>query len=204
MKKLLTMLGSIALIATTSAAVVACGGKNPPQSSEKQPSENSNTPTDESKKDDKKGKDEKQTEPNFSDIEKEVFNFEPDENNIIPQAKIKKELAEKIKVSESHLQELKVDYEKNTISVLVTKYNKTLNLKFTKILDLGEIQAENKNNTSVVSQAKVKDALVKKLKTTPDKLQELKVNYDKNTGTVKGPKSSNPIEFKFTVKKAEK
>ncbi|WFQ95591.1 lipoprotein [Mycoplasma feriruminatoris] len=201
MKKLLTILGSVGLIATTSAAVVACGDRTSKTSEPKKEEENR---TEESKKDkEEKGKEEKETEPDFSNIEKEIFNFEPDENNIIPQLKIKEELAKKLNVVPSDLQELKVDYEKNTISVFIPKFKKTLNLKFTKILDLGQIETEKRNNVSVVSQTKIKDALAKRLKTDSSKLQGLTVDYEKNTGNVRGPKSSNPIEFKFTVKETK-
>ncbi|MDP4040870.1 lipoprotein [Mycoplasma mycoides] len=207
MKKLLTILGSVGLVATTSATVIACGDKSqqkaPDKKEENKPAgEKKEEKTEESKKEEENKEETKQ--PNFSSVENQVFsNFEPDENNIIPQTKIKEELAKKLDVSQPELQELKVDYEKKTGSVFLPKHNKTLNFKFSTYLELGELQAEKKNNFSVVSQTKIKEELAKKLKTDSSKLQELKVDYEKNTGTVKGPKSSNPIEFRFSVKEAK-
>ncbi|QVK05999.1 lipoprotein [Mycoplasma mycoides] len=207
MKKLLTILGSVGLVATTSAAVIACGDKSQQKAPDKQEEtkpadEKKEEKTEEPKKEEEKKEETKQ--PNFSSVENQVFsNFEPDENNIIPQTKIKEELAKKLGVSQPELQELKVDYEKKTGSVFLPKHNKTLNFKFSTYLELGELQAEKKNNFSVVSQTKIKEELAKKLKTDSSKLQELKVDYEKNTGTVKGPKSSNPIEFRFSVKEAK-
>ncbi|UZK64304.1 lipoprotein [Mycoplasma mycoides subsp. capri] len=203
MKKLLTILGSVGLVVTTSAAVIACGDKSQQKAPDKkEETKPANQKKEEAKKEEEKKEETKQ--PNFSSVENQVFsNFEPDENNIIPQTKIKEELAKKLNVSQPELQELKIDYEKKTGSVFLPKHNKTLNFKFSTYLELGELQAEKKNNFSVVSQTRIKEELAKKLKTDSSKLQELKVDYEKNTGTIKGPKSSNPIEFRFSVKEAK-
>ncbi|ADK69040.1 hypothetical protein V2P57_05225 [Mycoplasma mycoides subsp. mycoides] len=46
----------------------------------------------------------------FSDVEnKTLGNFEPNNKNIVPQGDIKKELAKKLNVNESDLQELKTN-----------------------------------------------------------------------------------------------
>nr|VZK65732.1 hypothetical protein MF5292_00911 [Mycoplasma feriruminatoris]VZR75873.1 hypothetical protein MF5294_00907 [Mycoplasma feriruminatoris]VZR98684.1 hypothetical protein MF5293_00905 [Mycoplasma feriruminatoris] len=197
MKKLLTMLGSIALIATTSAAVVACGGKNPSQSSEKQPSENSNTPTDESKKDDEKGKDE--TKPDFSKVEKQVIgNFPPNDKKTVPQSDIKKKLADILKVQPSELTDLDVNYETNSGKVTLPKFNKTLEFKFTTMYELGEFELKN----GAVPQLEIKKKIADILKVQPSELTDLNVNYETNTGTVKTKKDSSKfIEFKFSIKK---
>ncbi|WFQ92238.1 hypothetical protein MFERI14815_00856 [Mycoplasma feriruminatoris] len=199
MKKLLTMLGSIALIATTSAAVVACGGKNPPQSSEKQPSENSNTPTDESKKDDEKGK------LDISKVEdKNIGNFQPDSKKTIPQKEIKKKLAELLSTHESNLSNLDVDYTTNKGKVtLPVLNNKTLNFTFTSILDLGQFEFKNK----VVSVAEIKKKISDLLKIESKYLYELEVDSVNNSGTVKSSKPdtfSGKFEFKFSVKETMK
>ncbi|WP_347938327.1 lipoprotein [Mycoplasma feriruminatoris] len=199
MKKLLTMLGSIALIATTSAAVVACGGKNPSQSSEKQPSENSNTPTDESKKDDEKGK------LDISKVEdKNIGNFQPNSKKTIPQKEIKKKLAELLSTHESNLSNLDVDYTTNKGKVTLPGLNnKTLNFTFTSILDLGQFEFKNK----VVSVAEIKKKISDLLKIESKYLYELEVDSVNNSGTVKSSKPdtfSGKFEFKFSVKETMK
>ncbi|CBW54638.1 Hypothetical protein, predicted lipoprotein [Mycoplasma mycoides subsp. capri LC str. 95010] len=200
MKKLLTILGSVGLIATTSAAVIACGDKTQQKAPDKK---DENKPAEEKKeeKTEETKKEEDKTQPDFSTIENKVLaNFEPNENNIVEQSKIKKELVEKLKVKESELQSLEIDYEKKTGSVVIPKFSKKLDFKFTTIYDLGEIESENKNGTAVTSQLKIKEALAKKLKTETKNIQGLNVNYNNNTGTAYGPKSSNLLEFKFSVK----
>ncbi|WP_434343587.1 lipoprotein [Mycoplasma sp. 06067-C1-B144P-99-0482-3] len=207
MKKLLTILGSVGMIATTSAAVIACGDKTSKKTPDTKPTEEKKeeekekteeTKKEESKKEEKKEED---IEHKFSEVNGKLLgNFEPNENNIVEQSKIKKELVGKLKVKESELQSLEVDYEKKAGSVVILKFSKKLDFKFTTIYDLGEIESENKNGTTVTSQLKIKEALAKKLKTETKNIQGLNVNYNNNTGTAYGPKSSNLLEFKFSVK----
>ncbi|WP_322555817.1 lipoprotein [Mycoplasma mycoides] len=74
MKKLLTILGSVGLIATTSAAVIACGDRTPNIKQKEEKTKPSETP----KKEDSKKEEMKQEEfqPKFSDVEnKTLGNF---------------------------------------------------------------------------------------------------------------------------------
>ncbi|ACU78934.1 lipoprotein [Mycoplasma mycoides] len=141
MKKLLTILGSVGLVATTSAAVIACGDRTPQKSSDIKSVEQ---PRKEEKKlVENNGKEEK-NKPDFSSVEGKLLgNFEPDKNNMIPQANIKKAIAEKLDISEVDLQDLNVNYEDKKGEVTLLRFdNKKLEFTFTSYLDLGKIKIE--------------------------------------------------------------
>ncbi|WFQ96408.1 lipoprotein (VlcI) [Mycoplasma feriruminatoris] len=196
MKKLLTILGSVGLIATTSAAVVACGDRTQETSKPKKEEENK---TEESKKD----KEEKIEESSLdlSKVENQnIGNFSPINNKAVPQGNIKKKLAELLKVKESELTDLNVNYENNTGKVTLPKFSKTIEFKFTTMYELGEFQLKNK----AVPQGNIKKKLAELLKVKESELTDLNVNYENNTGTVKTKDSSKPIAFKFSVKEESK
>ncbi|PTD31264.1 lipoprotein [Mycoplasma leachii] len=192
MKKLLTILGSVGLVATTSAAVIACGDK----SQQKAPADNKdNNTTEESKKEEK---DEKKKEPDYSKVDKQsIGNFQPNSKNSIQQGDIKKKLSSLLGVHESELSKLNVDYTKNSGEVTVTKFNKTLTFTFTSLLELGEF--EFKNNT--VSLGDIKKKISNILKIDEKYLYELKADGTKNLGSVKSSVFLGTMEFKFTEKK---
>ncbi|QVK06827.1 lipoprotein [Mycoplasma mycoides] len=191
MKKLLTILGSVGLVATTSAAVIACGDKN----QQKAPDKKEETkPADEKKEE----KDEKRKEPDYSKVDKQsIGNFQPNNKNSVQQGDIKKKLSSLLGVHESELSKLNVDYTKNSGEVTVTKFNKTLTFTFTSLLELGEF--EFKNNT--VSLGDIKKKISSILKIDEKYLYELKVDATKNIGSVKSSVFLGTMEFKFTEKK---
>ncbi|UZK64300.1 lipoprotein [Mycoplasma mycoides subsp. capri] len=200
MKKLLTILGSVGLVVTTSAAVIACGDKTPQKApdtkSDEKPRKDEEKPAEESKKDE-----EKKEEADFSKVEgKNIGNFSPNNNKTVPQSNIKKKLAELLKVQESELTDLHVDYENNSGKVTIPKFNKTLDFKFTTKYELGEFEQKNK----AVPQSNIKKKLAELLKVQESELTDLHVDYENNTGTAKTKDSSKTIEFKFSVKEEKK
>ncbi|ADK69827.1 hypothetical protein MmmBen181_1161 [Mycoplasma mycoides subsp. mycoides] len=67
----------------------------------------------------------------FSKVEKQIIgNFSPNNNNAVPQSNIKKKLAELLKVQESELTDLNVDYENNTGTVKIKDSSKAIEFKF--------------------------------------------------------------------------
>ncbi|WFQ92239.1 hypothetical protein MFERI14815_00857 [Mycoplasma feriruminatoris] len=195
MKKLLTILGSVGLIATTSAAVVACGDRTAKTSEPKKEEENR---TEESKKEEDKS--EKEDEKDFSKVDKNLGNLEPDKRNILSQAKVRDEIAKKLGLPQTDLQGVEVDYEKNTASIILPKFdNQKLEFKFTSFLDLGKISKTNKNGRSVLELAKIKEEIAKKMGIKSQELQELNVDSDNNTGTVHSTKFAGTLSFKFTT-----
>ncbi|QVK02798.1 lipoprotein [Mycoplasma mycoides] len=208
MKKLLTILGSVGLVATTSAAVIACGNKTPQKTpgtnSTKEPKKEEDK--EKPKKDDEKTtEDKKKEEEVFSKVEgQNIGNFSPDSKGSIPQINIKKKLAELLNTHESKLTNLDVDYTKNTGKVTLPEFNnKTLSFSFTSVLDLGEFNFNNK----VVSVGEIKKKISDLLKIEPQYIYELEVDSIKNSGTFKSSKPSTfngKFEFKFTIKKDAK
>ncbi|UZK64302.1 lipoprotein [Mycoplasma mycoides subsp. capri] len=208
MKKLLTILGSVGLVATTSAAVIACGDKTPQKEPDTKPTEESKKEEKEKpKKDDEKtteGK-KKEEEEVFSKVEgQNIGNFSPDSKGSIPQTNIKKKLVELLNTHESKLINLDVDYTKNTGKVTLPEFNnKTLSFSFTSILDLGEFNFNNK----VVSVGEIKKKISDLLKIESQYIYELEVDSIKNSGTFKSSKPSTfngKFEFKFTIKENTK
>ncbi|MDP4040864.1 lipoprotein [Mycoplasma mycoides] len=201
MKKLLTILGSVGLVATTSATVIACGDKNQQKAPDTKPNEETkdNKPSEESKKEEDKDK-EKKDQIDFSKVEKQIIgNFSPN-NKTVPQSDIKKKLAELLKVKESELTDLNVNYEENTGKVTLPRFNKTLEFKFTTKYELGEFEQKNK----AVPQSDIKKKLAELLKVKESELTDLNVNYEENTGSVRAKDHPKPFEFKFSVKEEKK
>ncbi|QVK08517.1 lipoprotein [Mycoplasma mycoides] len=200
MKKLLTILGSIGLMATTSAAVIACGDRTPQKSSDtksvKQPRKEEKKPVENN------GKEEK-NKPDFSIIEGKLLgNFEPNKNNMIPQANIKKAIAQKLGISEVDLQGLSVNYEDKKGEVTLPRFdNKKLEFTFTSFLDLGKIKIEKTGNILFISHGEIKKELAKKLDINESNLQELQTDSssDISTGSVKSKTFIGTLEFKFEI-----
>ncbi|CBV67641.1 Putative Lipoprotein (VlcI) [Mycoplasma leachii 99/014/6] len=229
MKKLLTILGSVGLVATTSAAVIACGDKTPQKAPDTKPNEQPRKEEDKEKskkdedeksiedkkkeedeksiedkkkeEDEKSIEDKKKEEEAFSKVEgQNIGNFSPDSKGSIPQINIKKKLAELLNTHESKLINLNVDYTKNTGKVTLPEFNnKTLSFSFTSILDLGEFNFKNK----VVSVGEIKKKISDLLKIESQYIYELEVDSIKNSGTFKSSKPftfNGKFEFKFTIK----
>ncbi|ADR24069.1 putative lipoprotein [Mycoplasma leachii PG50] len=205
MKKLLTILGSVGLVATTSAAVIACGDKTPQKAPDTKPNEQPRKEEDKEKskkdEDEKSIEDKKKEEEAFSKVEgQNIGNFSPDSKGSIPQINIKKKLAELLNTHESKLINLDVDYTKNTGKVTLPEFNnKTLSFSFTSILDLGEFNFKNK----VVSVGEIKKKISDLLKIESQYIYELEVDSIKNSGTFKSSKPftfNGKFEFKFTIK----
>ncbi|WP_434335405.1 lipoprotein [Mycoplasma leachii] len=205
MKKLLTILGSVGLVATTSAAVIACGDKTPQKAPDTKPNEQPRKEEDKEKskkdEDEKSIEDKKKEEEAFSKVEgQNIGNFSPDSKGPIPQINIKKKLAELLNTHESKLINLDVDYTKNTGKVTLPEFNnKTLSFSFTSILDLGEFNFKNK----VVSVGEIKKKISDLLKIESQYIYELEVDSIKNSGTFKSSKPftfNGKFEFKFTIK----
>ncbi|WFQ91413.1 lipoprotein (VlcI) [Mycoplasma feriruminatoris] len=202
MKKLLTILGSVGLIATTSAAVVACGDRIPKKIEEKQ-SKEVNENKEEKMVDKKEEAVEEKKEmvlPEFPKQNLELGVFSKDDNRYgsVPQSAIKKRLAEELKINELDLTDLNTNYEQNGGTVKSTKFSGTLNFKFSTILDLGSFK-EKENKTIPLTDIKKK--LTEVLNTNEQDLKELRIDYsDKyGTGNVKSTKFSGTLDFKFTI-----
>ncbi|WFQ93946.1 lipoprotein (VlcI) [Mycoplasma feriruminatoris] len=200
MKKLLTILGSVGLIATTSAAVVACGDRTAKTS---QPKKEENK-TEEPKKEGEKSKEEnkKNDEITFEKVNNtSLGNFQPDPKiyNSVSQLDIKKKIAEVLKTDHSNLTNLEVDYENKTAKVKFPKFEKTLEFKFTTFLDLGNFKNNGKYNS--VSQLDIKKKIAELTKIDASNLAEVEVNYDNNTGTAKSSKFYGTLHFKFSLEK---
>ncbi|QVK01970.1 lipoprotein [Mycoplasma mycoides subsp. capri] len=198
MKKLLTILGSVGLVATTSVAVIACGDKTPSvKPIEKTKKEENTKSTEIPKKEEKK----EETKLDFSKVEgKNIGNFQPDNKKTIPQTNIKKRLAELLNVHESNLTNLDVDYTNNKGKVTLPKFdNKTLNFTFTSILELGEIKFKDQ----FISLTEVKQKISDLLKIEEKYINELNVDLNKNSGTFISSKPStfsDKFEFQFSTK----
>ncbi|QVK09319.1 lipoprotein [Mycoplasma mycoides] len=198
MKKLLTILGSVGLVATTSAAVIACGDKTPSvMAVEKTKKEENTKSTEVPKKEEKK----EEIKLDFSKVEgKNIGNFQPDNKKAIPQTNIKKRLAELLNVHESNLTNLDVDYTNNKGKVTLPKFdNKTLSFTFTSILELGEIKFKDQ----FISLTEVKQKISDLLKIEEKYINELNVDLNKNSGTFISSKPStfsDKFEFQFSTK----
>ncbi|QVK05206.1 lipoprotein [Mycoplasma mycoides] len=189
MKKLLTILGSIGLMATTSAAVIACGDKTQQKAPDTKP-------TEETRKEEK-------NKPDFSSVEGKLLgNFEPNKNNMVTQANIKKVIAEKLGISEVDLQGLNVNYEDKKGEVTLPKFdNKKLEFTFTSFLDLGKITIEKTGNVLIISHGEIKKELAKKLGINELNLQELQTDTSSDviTGSVRSTTFVGALEFKFEI-----
>ncbi|PTD31266.1 lipoprotein [Mycoplasma leachii] len=201
MKKLLTILGSVGLVVTTSAAVIACGDKT----SQKTPD---TKPTEETRKEDKEEpkKDDEKTENkekmDFSKIDKNLGNLEPDNRNILSQDRIKEEIAKRLTVTKPDLQDFQVDHEKGTVKVTLPRFeNKTIEFTFTSYLDLRKSFETNKNGKSFLDISKIKKEIAKRMNVKPEELQELSVDYNNNKGTVHSTKFTGTLTFKFNTEK---
>ncbi|PTD31267.1 lipoprotein [Mycoplasma leachii] len=210
MKKLLTILGSVGLVVTTSAAVIACGNKTqqktPDKKDEKKDTEKGKKEEEKKDKDSEKEKSSEKEEKMNSMFPKQnldlgAFFKYGNKNNSFSQLEIKKKIAELSNVHISTLTDLNITYEKDSGggTVRSTKYSDTLKFKFSNTLDLGEFQKETKGT---VPQAKVKKKLLETLKQSEKDLVEFKVKYEEKTGsgTVKSNKKMGTMSFKFTIK----
>ncbi|QVJ95490.1 lipoprotein [Mycoplasma mycoides] len=198
MKKLLTILGSVGLIATTSAAVIACGDKTSSVKPVEKTKKEENT---KSTKIPKKEENKEETKLDFSKVEgKNIGNFQPDNKKTIPQTNIKKRLVELLNVHESNLTNLDVDYTNNKGKVTLPKFdNKTLSFTFTSILELGEIKFKDQ----FISLTEVKQKISVLLKIEEKYINELNVDLNKNSGTFISSKPStfsDKFEFQFSTK----
>ncbi|ACU78550.1 lipoprotein [Mycoplasma mycoides] len=213
MKKLLTILGSVGLVATTSAAVIACGDKSqqkaPDKKDEKKDIEKSKKEEEKDKDSEKEKTPEKEEKMNSmfpkQNLDLGAFFKYDNKNNSFSQLEIKQKIAELSNVHISTLTDLNITYEKDSGegTVRSTKYSDTLKFKFSNTLDLGEFQKET-NGT--VPQAKVKKKLSETLKQSEKDLVGLEVKYEEKTGsgTVKSNKKMGTISFKFTIKEQNK
>ncbi|UZK64305.1 lipoprotein [Mycoplasma mycoides subsp. capri] len=206
MKKLLTILGSIGLIATTSATVIACGDRTPStKSAEKVENKEKTKPSEAPKKEDSKKEEKKEEkfEPKFSDVENKILgNFEPNNKNIVSQGDIKKELAKKLNVNESDLQELKLNYDEKTGEVTLPRFNnKNLKFNFTTFFQLGKIKTSKIGDVLFLSQGDIKKELASKLKVKESDLQELKTDSTNaiGAGSVRSKTFVGTLEFKFEI-----
>ncbi|QVK05205.1 lipoprotein [Mycoplasma mycoides] len=201
MKKLLTILGSVGLIATTSAAVIACGDKAQQKAPDTKPTEETRKEDkEEPKKDDEKTEDKEKMD--FSKIEKNLGNLEPDNRNILSQDRIKEEIAKRMNVTKPDLQGLQVDYEKGTVKVTLPRFeNKTIEFTFTSYLDLRKSFETNKNGKPFLDISKIKEEIAKRMNVKPEELQELSVDSNNNTGTVHSTKFTGTLTFKFNTEK---
>ncbi|WFQ95593.1 lipoprotein [Mycoplasma feriruminatoris] len=198
MKKLLTTLGSIGLIATTSAAVVGCGGKTLKKVEAKKVEENK----EETKKEEKKV--EKTTEENkamFPDQNLNLGAFFKDESRYdsTPQLEIKEKIAKLLNTEASTLTDLQVNYNDDggNGTVKSTKYADTFNFTFSNTLDLGKF----KKDGNLVSQTEVKKKLAKALNQKEWDLTDFNVTYNDNdgSGSVKSTKTPGTLKIKFTI-----
>ncbi|CBW54635.1 Hypothetical protein, predicted lipoprotein [Mycoplasma mycoides subsp. capri LC str. 95010] len=201
MKKLLTILGSIGLVATTSAAIIACGDKSQQKAPSTKPTEeNRKEDKEEPKKDDEKTEDKEKMD--FSKIDKNLGNLEPDNRNILSQDRIKEEIAKRMNVTKPDLQGLQVDYEKGTVKVTLPRFeNKTIEFTFTSYLDLKKGFETNKNGRSFLDISKIKEEIAKRMNVKPEELQELSVDSNNNTGAVHSTKFTGTLTFKFNTEK---
>ncbi|QVJ96317.1 lipoprotein [Mycoplasma mycoides subsp. capri] len=207
MKKLLTILGSIGLMATTSAAVIACGDKSPSiKSNEEIKKDNMDQSskkykTEESKKEDRK--EEKEIESKFSEVDNKLLgNFEPNNKNMVGQGNIKKELAKRLSVSESDLQGLNINYEEKKGEVTLPRFdNKKLKFTFTRFLQLGKIKIKKTEGILFISHGEIKKELAKRLSVSESDLQELKIDLsnDISNGSVRSKTFVGTLEFKFEI-----
>ncbi|WP_434325847.1 lipoprotein [Mycoplasma leachii] len=203
MKKLLTILGSIGLMATTSAAVIACGDRTPSIKQKKEETKSPETPKKEEKKEEKENEKDKELKAVFSKVEgQNIGNFQPNNKNIVPQGDIKKELANKLDVSESDLQGLKLNYDDKSGEVTLPKFNnKNLKFNFTTFYQLGKIKTNKIGNVLFLSQLDIKKELASKLKVNESDLQELKTDSTNGVGagSVRSKTFVGTLEFKFEI-----
>ncbi|QVK02799.1 lipoprotein [Mycoplasma mycoides] len=204
MKKLLTLLGSVGLVTTTSIAAIACTKKIQEINSNKKTEKEMLKPAEKSKEEEEKTRKESTKEEKGKTFPKQnldlgVFPKNEDKYNSVSQSDIKKKLANELDIKEYELTDLDVNYDNNTGTVKSPKFSDTLNFKFSTILDLGEFTEKDRKT---IPQSDIKKKLADSLKVNQQDLQELKTNFtDKDgTGTVKSPKFSGTISFKFTIK----
>ncbi|MDP4040867.1 lipoprotein [Mycoplasma mycoides] len=208
MKKLLTIMGSVGLIATTSAAVISCGDKTPQKTPEHNPNEkkeDKNRMDESTEKDKKEEKEKPATDKEELTFEKinntNLGNFQPDPKkyNSVSQLEIKKKIAEVLKTDYSNLTDLDVNYENKTVKVKFSKFEKTLEFKFTSFLDLGKFKPTGKYNS--VSQLEIKKKIAELTKVDISSLAEVNVDYESNTGTSKSSMFYGTLYFKFSLEK---
>ncbi|QVK06000.1 lipoprotein [Mycoplasma mycoides] len=199
MKKLLTLLGAVGLVATTSAAVIACGDKTSQKAPDTKPDEQPKKEEEKEKNKEESKKEEKSEEKTDSPKnDKDLGNFEPDKRNILPQATIREAVTKKLGISPSELQKFEVDYEKKIVKVISSKSNnQEMEFTFTSFLDLGKIQNTIKDGRSYINIKKIKETIAKKMGVKEDELKELDVNTN-DTGTVRSTKFSGTLAFKFS------
>ncbi|MDP4040865.1 lipoprotein [Mycoplasma mycoides] len=200
MKKLLTILGSVGLVATTSVAVIACGDKT----QQKAPDKKEETKPTEEKKEEEKEKNEenkKEEEAKFPMKNLDLGGFFKDENkyNSFSQYDIKKRIAKLTNTDISTLTDLKIEYENESGkgTVKSTKYSDVLTFTFSNTLDLGKFKKEN----NAVSQLKVKKKIAEILGQEEKDLWQLNVDYEngKGSGSVKSTKTPGTLKIKFTI-----
>ncbi|QVJ95491.1 lipoprotein [Mycoplasma mycoides] len=213
MKKLLTILGSVGLVATTSAAVIACGDKTSQKTPDKKEEEKSaDSKKEEKEKTEEESKKEKEEEKKEIDSESPKKDLDlgvlaKDENryNSVSQSEIKKKLAKLLQTEESSLTDLKVEYgeESGKGTVRSPKHADPVKFTFVTVLDLGNVPTTKNKDKEYVSNGKIKEELAKKLELNQGDLYNLHVdssNGNSGTGTVKSSKFSGTISFKFTIK----
>ncbi|QVK01969.1 lipoprotein [Mycoplasma mycoides subsp. capri] len=199
MKKLLTILGSIGLMATTSAAVIACGDRT----SQKAPDKKEEVrPTEEKKEEKEKTeetKKEKETKFPMQNLDLGGFFKDEDKYNSFSQYDIKKRIAKLTNTDISTLTDLKIEYENESGkgTVKSTKYSDVLTFTFSNTLDLGKFKKEN----NAVPQLKVKKKIAEILGQEEKDLWQLNVDYEngKGSGSVKSTKTPGTLKIKFTI-----
>ncbi|QVK08516.1 lipoprotein [Mycoplasma mycoides] len=204
MKKLLTILGSVGLVATTSAAVIACGDKSQQKAPDKQ-EENKSAEEKKEEKTEKPKKEEeeksKEKETKFPMQNLDLGGFFKDENkyNSFSQYDIKKRIAKLTNTDISTLTDLKIEYENESGrgTVKSTKYSDALTFTFSNTLDLGKFKKEN----NAVPQLKVKKKIAEILGQEEKDLWQLNVDYEngKGSGSVKSTKTPGTLKIKFTI-----
>ncbi|ADR24269.1 putative lipoprotein [Mycoplasma leachii PG50] len=138
MKKLLTLLGSVGLITTTSVTAIACTKKTQEINSNKKTGKEMIKPAEKSKEEEEKTrreieKEEKEMSSTFpkQNLDLGVFPKNEDKYNSVSQSDIKKKLANELDIKEYELTDLEVNYDNNTGTVKSPKFSGTISFKFT-------------------------------------------------------------------------
>ncbi|QVJ95489.1 lipoprotein [Mycoplasma mycoides] len=204
MKKLLTILGSVGLVATTSAAVIACGDKTPQKTPDKKEEKSADSKKEEKEEKEEAKKEEeksKEKETKFPMQNLDLGGFFKDENkyNSFSQYDIKKRIAKLTNTDISTLTDLKIEYENESGkgTVKSTKYSDVLTFTFSDTLDLGKFKKEN----NAVPQLKVKKKIAEILGQEEKDLWQLNVDYEngKGSGSVKSTKTPGTLKIKFII-----
>ncbi|QVK08518.1 lipoprotein [Mycoplasma mycoides] len=215
MKKLLTILGSVGLVATTSTAVIACGDKTSQKTPDKKEEKSADSKkeekekTEETKKEKEEEKKEIDSKSPKKDLNLGVLAKDENRYNSVSQSEIKKKLAKLLETEESSLTDLKVEYgeESGKGTVRSPKHADPVEFTFVTVLDLGNVPTTKNKDKEYVSNGKIKEELAKKLELNQRDLYNLHVdssNANSGTGTVKSSKFSGTISFKFTIKEQNK